>query len=93
MEWKLENYGRDWFRTRISYYNNKRPDLVIWNKKDKKTMLMKLTVPWEENFEQTEEWKVKRYEEFFQELELEIDFYYIAFGYRGFVGKVFLVYL
>ena len=34
---------------------NKRPDLVIWMKEDKKAMLLELTIPWEENFEQAEE--------------------------------------
>ena len=34
---------------------NKRPDLVIWKKEDKKAMLLELTIPWEENFEQAEE--------------------------------------
>lgn len=30
---------------------NKRSDLAIWNKRDRKVMFLELTVPLEENFE------------------------------------------
>ena len=43
---------------------NERPDLVNWNEKDKKAMLLDLIVLWKENFEQAEERKEKRYEDF-----------------------------
>ena len=48
---------------------NKQPDLVIWNEKGKKAMLLDLTVPRERNFEQAEEQKVKKYEDLIEECE------------------------
>ena len=71
----------------------KRPDLVIWNEKDKRVMLLELSSPWEENFEQVEEWNVKRYEELigeYEEHKWEIEFYNIAVDCRGFLEKCVL---
>ena len=34
---------------------NKRPDIVIWSAKTKQTVLLELTVPWEERIEETYE--------------------------------------
>ena len=48
---------------------NKQPDLVIWNEKDKRAMLLDLTVPRERNFEQAEEQKVEKYEDLIEECD------------------------
>ena len=48
---------------------NKQPDLVIWNEKYKKAMLLDITVQLEGNFEQAEEQKVEKHEDVIEKCE------------------------
>ena len=71
-----------WFLSLFSIIvTNKRRDLVVWNDKDKKAMLLELTVSWDENFELAKQRKLKRYEELIEEYEehkWEIEFYHVV---------------
>ena len=71
-----------WFLSLFSIIvTNKRRDLVVWNDKDKKAMLLELTVSWDEHFELAKQRKLKRYEELIEEYEehkWEIEFYHVV---------------
>ena len=67
-----------------------RPDLVVWNPEKKHVLIMELTVLWEENMEQAEDRKEKRYAELIEACKdkgWETEYYHLAVGCRGYVDK------
>ena len=63
MKWKLENYNIDSVLVFSIIVKNKRPNLIVLNDRDKKAMLLELTVSLDENFEKAKQQKLKSYEE------------------------------
>ena len=67
-----------------------RPDLVVWNAEKKHVLIMELTVPWEDNFEQAEERKEERYADLIDACKdkgWETEYYHLAVGCRGYVDR------
>ena len=67
-----------------------RPDLVVWNAEKKHALIMELTVPWEDNFEQAEERKEERYADLIDACKdkgWETEYYHLAVGCRGYVDR------
>ena len=70
-----------------------RPDIVIWNIKDNIGIILELTVPWEDNIEDAKQRKHERYEELIEtckESGWNVEYYHLAIGARGFIGRTLL---
>ena len=70
-----------------------RPDIVIWNVEDKIGIVLELTVPWEDNIKQAEQRKQERYEELIETCEesgWQVEYYHLAVGARGFIGRTLI---
>ena len=69
---KLLNWASDWkvsvdLKTSLQFpvhiiQIGKQPDIVMWSDSKKSVLLIELTVPCEENWEEAHEWKKSRYE-------------------------------
>ena len=69
---------------------SQRPDIVVWSDDARRVILLELTVIWEENFGDADDWKAKRYEELVNacsEGGWGPEYYHLAAGCRGYVSR------
>ena len=70
-----------------------RPDLVVWSEETKTGIVLELTVPWEQNFEDAEHRKATRYEKLIEDCRAsgwQMDYHHLAVGARGYLGRKLL---
>ena len=77
-------------------HTQERPDIVIWSDTVKRVIIVELTVPWEENMEESFERKKLRYDNLRMECEDKgwaCQVMPIEVGCRGFIGRTTTSYL
>ena len=100
---KLLNGASDWkvsanLKTSLQFpvhivQTEKRPDIVAWSDSKKSVLLIKLTVPWEENREEAHERKKNRYKTLRADCVEMCHVIPIEVGCRGFIGHSVISFL
>ncbi|CAC5414709.1 unnamed protein product [Mytilus coruscus] len=67
-----------------------RPDMVLWSQGTRQTVLLELTVPWEERMDEAHERKMAKYQQLVEDCQQRgwrTRCFAIEVGYRGFAGQ------
>ena len=70
---------------------SQRPDIIVWSDDTRRVILLELTVPWEENFGDSDDREEKRHEELVDAYReggwSRPEYYHVAVGCRGYVSR------
>jgi len=89
--WKIiTDLDRQMRVPQVIVLTRQRPDLILFSEKQKETIMMELTVPWEENMTWAHERKLDRYEDLRMDCAgrgWRCEVFAVEVGCRGFLGK------